>query len=81
MGTKAERRAARAHVTAYHEARLGELIEYITAAVDRYPRRKRLRDLRILPRSDARLAATSSRRVVTRTSDYRGLWHPFNSRN
>ena len=36
MGTKAERRAARAHVTAYHEARLGELIEYITAAVDRY---------------------------------------------
>jgi hypothetical protein len=31
------------------------------------------RDLRILPRSDARLAATSSRRVVTRTSDYRGL--------
>ena len=24
------------HVTAYHEARLGELIEYITAAVDRY---------------------------------------------
>jgi hypothetical protein len=36
VGTKAERRAARAHVTAYHEARLGELIEYITAAVDRY---------------------------------------------
>lgn len=36
MGTKAERRAAREHVTAYHEARLGELIEYITAAVDRY---------------------------------------------
>ena len=36
VGTKAERRAAREHVTAYHEARLGELIEYITAAVDRY---------------------------------------------
>jgi hypothetical protein len=36
VGTKAERRAARAHVTGYHEARLGELIEYITAAVDGY---------------------------------------------
>jgi hypothetical protein len=36
VGTKAERRAAREHVTAYHEARLGELIEYITAAGDRY---------------------------------------------
>ena len=36
MGTKAERRAAGAHVTAYHDARLGELIEYITAAVDGY---------------------------------------------
>jgi len=35
-GTKAERRAARAHATGYHEARLGELIEYITAAVDGY---------------------------------------------
>jgi hypothetical protein len=36
VGTKAERRAAGAHVSAYHEARLGELIEYLTAAVDRY---------------------------------------------
>ena len=36
MGTKAERRAARAHVTGYHEARLGELIEYLTATVDGY---------------------------------------------
>jgi hypothetical protein len=36
VGTKAERRAAREHVSAYHEARLGELIEYVTAAVDRY---------------------------------------------
>ena len=36
MGTKAERRAAGERVTAYHEARLGELIEYISAAIDRY---------------------------------------------
>ena len=36
MGTKAERRAASERVAAYHEARLGELIEYITAAIDRY---------------------------------------------
>src|ERR1700739_3794299 len=36
MGTKAERRAAREHVAAYHEARLAELIEYIAAAVDGY---------------------------------------------
>lgn len=36
MGTKAERRAASERVAAYHEARLGELIEYITAAVDGY---------------------------------------------
>ena len=36
MGTKAERRAARDRVAAYHEARLGELIEHITAAVDGY---------------------------------------------
>jgi len=35
--------------------------------------RKCGRDLRILPRSDARMAAPSARRVVTRTSDYRGL--------
>ena len=36
VGTKAERRAASERVAAYHEARLGELIEYITAAIDRY---------------------------------------------
>jgi hypothetical protein len=36
MGTKAERRAARERVAAYHEAHLGELIEYIAAAVDGY---------------------------------------------
>ncbi len=36
MGTKAERRAASERVAAYHEARLGELIEYITAAIDGY---------------------------------------------
>ena len=36
MGMKAERRAARERVAAYHEARLGELIEYIAAAVDGY---------------------------------------------
>jgi hypothetical protein len=36
VGTKAERRAARERVGAYHEAQLVELIEYISAAVDRY---------------------------------------------
>ena len=36
VGTKAERRAAREQVSAYHEARLGELIEYVTAAFERY---------------------------------------------
>ena len=36
VGTKAERRAARERVAAYHEARLAELIEHITAAIDRY---------------------------------------------
>jgi hypothetical protein len=36
VGTKAERRAARERVAAYHEARLAELIAYIVAAVDRY---------------------------------------------
>ncbi len=36
MGTKAERRAARERVAAYHEARLGELIGHVTAAVDRF---------------------------------------------
>jgi hypothetical protein len=37
VGTKAERRAANNRVAVYHEARLGELIEYVTAAIDRYP--------------------------------------------
>jgi hypothetical protein len=36
VGTKAERRAARTAVAGYHEARLGELIEYIAIAIDRY---------------------------------------------
>ena len=36
VGTKAERRAARKAVAGYHEARLGELIEYIAVAIDRY---------------------------------------------
>jgi hypothetical protein len=37
VGTKAERRAANKRVAVYHESRLGELIEYVTAAIDRYP--------------------------------------------
>jgi hypothetical protein len=36
VGTKAERRAASKGVSAYHKAQLADLIEYITAAVDRY---------------------------------------------
>ncbi|MCV7030028.1 hypothetical protein [Mycobacterium sherrisii] len=36
MGTKAERRAARERVAGYHEARLGELIEHVAAAIDGY---------------------------------------------
>ena len=36
MGTRAERRAARNSVSAYHEAQLADLVNYITAAVDRY---------------------------------------------
>lgn len=36
MGTKAERRAARENVSAYHEAQLAQLIDYITTAIDRY---------------------------------------------
>jgi hypothetical protein len=35
MGTKAERRAARERVGAYHEAQLAELIEHTAAAIDR----------------------------------------------
>jgi hypothetical protein len=36
VGTKAERRAARALVAAYHEASLAELIEHVAADLDRY---------------------------------------------
>jgi DNA-binding NtrC family response regulator len=36
VGTKAERRTARALVTAYHEARLAELIEHVAEALERY---------------------------------------------
>jgi hypothetical protein len=36
MRTKAERRAAQERVAAYYAAQLGELIEFITAAVDSY---------------------------------------------
>jgi hypothetical protein len=36
MGTTAERRAAREHVAAYHELRLGELLAHVASAVDRY---------------------------------------------
>jgi hypothetical protein len=36
MGTKAERRAARERVSAYHQAQLGELLTHVAAAIDRY---------------------------------------------
>ncbi|WP_329416174.1 hypothetical protein OG563_38340 [Nocardia vinacea] len=36
MGTKAERQAARDRVVTYHEAQLGELIEHVGCAVDRF---------------------------------------------
>lgn len=36
MGSKAQRRAAREQVTAYHEARLGELIAHVEQAVGRF---------------------------------------------
>lgn len=36
VGTKAERRAARERVAAYHEARLAELIGHVADAVDRF---------------------------------------------
>lgn len=36
MGTKAERRAARERVSAYHQAQLTGLLTNVTAAVDRY---------------------------------------------
>lgn len=35
MGSKAERRAAREQVAAYHETELAELIEHVATAVDR----------------------------------------------
>lgn len=36
MATKAERRAARERVSAYHEAQLAELLSHVGAAIDRY---------------------------------------------
>ncbi|MEU4517463.1 hypothetical protein AB0F52_01960 [Amycolatopsis sp. NPDC024027] len=36
MGTKAERRAAATLVSAYHEARLNELVAHVADAVDRH---------------------------------------------
>jgi hypothetical protein len=42
VGTKAERRAAREAVASYHQARLGELIEYIAIAINRYRAVERL---------------------------------------
>src|SRR5690242_5219095 len=36
MGTKAERQAAREHVSAYHQAELAELLTNVVAAGDRY---------------------------------------------
>ena len=36
MGTKTERRAARALVAAYHEARLADLITHVAEDLDRY---------------------------------------------
>ncbi len=36
VGTKAERRAARDRVSAYHQAQLGELLSHVGAAIDRY---------------------------------------------
>jgi hypothetical protein len=36
MGTKAERRAARERVSAYHQAQLAQLLGHVAAAIDRY---------------------------------------------
>jgi hypothetical protein len=36
VGTKAERRAARERVSAYHQAQLTELLSHVAAAIDRY---------------------------------------------
>jgi len=35
-GTKAERRAARERVSAYHQSQLAELLSHVAAAIDRY---------------------------------------------
>ncbi len=36
VGTKAERRAARERVSAYHQSQLAELLSHVGAAIDRY---------------------------------------------
>jgi hypothetical protein len=36
VGTEAERRAAREHVSAYHQSQLAELLSHVAAAIDRY---------------------------------------------
>jgi len=36
VGTKAERRAARERVSAYHQSQLAELLSHVAAAIDRY---------------------------------------------
>ncbi len=36
MGTKAERRAARERVSAYHQAQLAGLLSHVAAAIDRF---------------------------------------------
>ena len=36
MGTKAERRAARERVSAYHQAQLAQLLGHVAAAIDRH---------------------------------------------
>ena len=36
MSSKAERRAARETVAAYHEEQLGRLVEYVARAIDRH---------------------------------------------
>jgi hypothetical protein len=36
VGTKAERRAARERISAYHQSQLAELLGHVGAAIDRY---------------------------------------------
>ena len=36
MSTKADRRAARERVSAYHQSQLAELLSHVAAAIDRY---------------------------------------------